>query len=406
MFVAIDNQNMDVFEVENWINVNRNANGGVISPEFAMEILGKTNHFAQIKKVVNHIKKSCMDENGELVKDKVLAYKEFILSSVDGRGQEGVAFKWLQELADACGIREEFDVANGKEPKEYDKNECDRVVVKSKGEFEALKGNNLKVFIDANYINLVGCYLGEVKSLKFKKGAEVDLSGAINLPKDLDVSMCSEVKLTGCDLEGLDLKFREGAEVNLNNAEKLPKDLDVSMCSKVELIGCDLEGLELKFREGAEVYLSAAENLPKKLDLSMCSKVDLIECNVEGLELKFREGAEVDLGGAKNLPKYLDLSMCSKVTLSECNLSGVESIKFREGAVVDLKGAMNLPKELDFSMCSKVDLSGCNLEGVEKITFKNGYQKDKSMKFACNFSGKVKYESLFNKIGKVLNKEM
>ena len=85
MFVAIDNTDMDVFKVEEWINRTRDANGGVISPEFAMEILGKTNHFAHIKKVVNHIKKSCMDENGELVKDKVLAYKEFILSCIDRR---------------------------------------------------------------------------------------------------------------------------------------------------------------------------------------------------------------------------------------------------------------------------------------------------------------------------------
>ncbi len=42
MHVKIDNQDMDALKVEEWINRTRDANGGVISPEFAMEILTKT----------------------------------------------------------------------------------------------------------------------------------------------------------------------------------------------------------------------------------------------------------------------------------------------------------------------------------------------------------------------------
>ena len=38
MFVKIDNIDMDAFKVEEWINRTRDANGGVITPEFAMEI--------------------------------------------------------------------------------------------------------------------------------------------------------------------------------------------------------------------------------------------------------------------------------------------------------------------------------------------------------------------------------
>ena len=78
MFVAIDNKNMDALKVEEWINPYRDDNGGVISPEFAMEILGKTNYFAHIKKVINNIKKACLDENGKLVADEVLAYKDVV----------------------------------------------------------------------------------------------------------------------------------------------------------------------------------------------------------------------------------------------------------------------------------------------------------------------------------------
>ena len=56
MFVAIDNRDMNVFKVDGWINTTRDANGGIISPEFAMEILSKTNFHGHIKKVVKNIR--------------------------------------------------------------------------------------------------------------------------------------------------------------------------------------------------------------------------------------------------------------------------------------------------------------------------------------------------------------
>ncbi len=396
MFVAIDNIDMDALKVEEWIKTNRDANGGVISPEFAMEILGKTNHFAHIKKVINNIKKACLDENGKLVKDKVAPYKEFILSCVDRREMSPQAMAVLQELAETGGFVDEFNEANDK-TKIYEVKDCENTdvkIIKSKEEFGALAGENLRVFYDADYIYLEGCYLGEVKSLKFKKGAEVSLYKAKHFTKDLDVSMCSYVNLSRCDLEGLKLKFREGAVVDLSDAYNLPKDLDVSMCSKVNLIECDLSRVEkITFREGAEVDLHMATELPKELDLSMCSKVDLRCCDLDGLKLKFREGADVNLNSATNLPKDLDFSMCSKVNLMYCNLSDVETIKFREGAVVDLSYARDLPKELDLSMCSKVNLEDCNLTGVEKIKFKDKEQEKEFIARAryYSFSGKVEY---------------
>ncbi len=351
MFVAIDNKDMDVFKVEEWINETRDANGGVISPEFAMEILGKTNHFAHIKKVLKNIKEK------NKTKEELLAYKEFILSCVDEREMSPQALEMLQEMADVCEVRDEFDEKNAK-PKWYDKDDCYKVVVvRTKEEFKALEGNDLRIFFDADEVDLTWCDLDKVKKIRFRDGAVVDLRGAKNLPKVLDLSMCSKVDMFMCDLEGLKLKFREGAEVNLRRAINLPKDLDVSMCSVVDLSSCDLKGMKLKFREGAEVDLGYAKNLPNDLDVSMCSKLNLLYCDLEGLKLKFREGAEVNLSMAKNLPKDLDLSMCSVV-----------------------------------------DWGGCDLTGVEKIKFKNKAQKEKIMKKAKNFSGKVEYDNIFTRI--------
>ena len=409
MFVAINNTDMGLSDIEKWIKTARDDNGGIISPEFAMEILSKTNHLGHIKKVLANIKKNCT------TKEEIEAYREFILSCVDGREMSADALKMLQEMATLCGYVDEFNEANGR-PKFYGKfdcNETDVKVVKSREEFKALRGENLKVYFDADKVELSYLDLSKIKALKFREGAEVyygeDFFPAENLPKDLDVSMCSKVELRRCDLEGLNLKFREGAEVDLSGAYNLPKDLDVSMCSKVDLSFCDLEGLNLNFREGAEVDLGYAANLPKDLDVSMCSKVDLYGCDLSDLNLKFREGAEVNLSEAKNLPKDLDVSMCSKVKLEYCDLEGL-NLKFREGAEVNFSEAIILPEVLDLSMCAKVNFNSCDMSVVKKIKFKDKKQEKIFMEGAKNFRGKVVYadedkkekedNSLFSRIKK------
>ena len=401
MFVEINNKDMNIHDVNNMINRVKKPDS-TVSPEFAMEILSKTNHLANIKVIIKNIKEHCT------IKEQLEPYKEFILSCVDGREMSDIALTDLREMADLCGCSKEFDAANEK-PKLYDKFDCDNVViVKSREELEALEGENLKVYFDAGKVELRGCDLSKVKALKFREGAEVDLSCTRNLPKDLDVSMCSKVGLYGCDLEGLNLKFREGAEVKLLGCKNLPKDLDVSMCSKVDLGRCDLEGLNLKFREGAEVDLDEAKNLPKDLDVSMCSKVDLSFCNLREIkELKFKEGAIVNLRGAENLPEDLDISMCDEVDFRQCMLIGIKKLKFKEGAKVNFMYARYLPKELDVSMCNWVKFNCCDLSGVEKIKFKNIKQKNDFMDGAAGFKGKVAYSAfdLDSKLKRVFNKD-
>ena len=286
MFVAINNRDMNVPQVLDWINRTKKANNNVISPEFAMEILGKTNFYGHIKTVLKNIKENCK------TKEDIEPYREFILSAVDGREMSDQAMEDLVAMAKLCGCEKEFNEANDW-GKIYEIKDCENVnieIVKSKIEFYDLVEENLRVFFDADSVYLSNCNLDKIQKLRFKAGAEVDLYKARNLPKNLDVSMCSVVDLSWCNLEGFNFKFREGAEVNLSSADILPKDLDVSMCSKVNLNSCDLKGMKLKFREGAEVNLWRAENLPKDLDVSMCSKVNLVYCDLKGVEkIKFKD---------------------------------------------------------------------------------------------------------------------
>jgi uncharacterized protein YjbI with pentapeptide repeats len=396
MFVAIDNKDKNPVELEGLIQ--RTRNDGEITPEFAMEILSLTNFNSNIKKLVRAIKDKCKS------KEEILPYKDFIVSCVYSREISEEALANLREMATLCGCDKEFEEANGK-PKFYGKFDCNNtIIVKSREEFEALEGEDLKVYFDADKVVLSNSDdFSKVKGIKIKDGAEVELSCVKNLPECFDVSGCSKVNFSYCDLEGLSLKFREGAKVFLWWSKNLPKDLDISMCDKVDLKYCDLSGVkEIKFREGAEVILNDSKNLPEVLDISMCDKVDLRYCDLSGVkEIKFREGAEVNLWEAKNLPEVLDLSVCSKVNLSWCDLSGVKEIKFKEGAEIQLFDAKNLPEYLDFSQCSGVDLSECNMMGVKKVKFRDREQKNRFMFGAKYFFGNVIYgNSLFSRIRK------
>ena len=176
MFVAIDNKEMDFLSVDAWINdVRDNTGGKVISPELAMDVLSKTNHYANIKKVLTNIKKNCT------TKEQLEPYKEFILSCVDGREMSDVAMASLREMAKVLGedFEKEFEEVI-KNPKVYDKYECNIIVVKSAAELKALEGENLRVFFDADPVDLFRCDLYQIKELKFKDGAKVYLNASYN----------------------------------------------------------------------------------------------------------------------------------------------------------------------------------------------------------------------------------
>jgi hypothetical protein len=381
MFVAIENTSMNINDVEKWIKTARDANGGIISPEFAMEILSKTNHLGHIKKVLRNINDNCSDKEKK-------KYKNFVLACVDGREMSSQALEMLQELADICGVREEFDKLDNN-LKIYDKYTCDLIVVKSKKEIDALKGNNLSVYCEVSGEKVL-CTVNDDHYTTF-------------CGNDLNID------LRDCDLSKVrSLRFPYEAIVNLHGAKNLPEILDFSQCSEVHLGECDLSRVKvLKFRKGAEVSFQEAKILPEVLDLSECFKVDLSRCDLSVVkELKLKKYSHIKLTRAKNLPEILDLSECIKVDLSSCDLDGVKEIKFREGANVDFKWGKNLPKVLDLSMCDKVDLKYCDLSGVKEIKFRDRKQKKEFMASAVNFEGKVRYtENTFSKmVDNVFNK--
>ena len=213
MFVEIDNTDMNIYNVDEWINNTRKANGGVISPEFAMEVLSKTNNFAHIKKVLK-----CIKDNSDTA-ENIATYREFMLSCVDKREMSGEALKMLQDMSKLCGCSEELETINEK-PKIYNKMDCKQIVVKSMDEFNELKGDNLSVVVDVvdgckdwprssvftseNVVSFFKCDFKNIDKLKIKGNVDVaDFCQAKNLHGFLDLSECSKVDFTFCDLDVL-----------------------------------------------------------------------------------------------------------------------------------------------------------------------------------------------------------
>ena len=92
MFVEMKKEEgMNAFECDAFINRARDDQDGLTFDE-AMEVLRKTNNFANIKKVVKEINKYKTAEER-------LVFKEFVLSAVDGRETTPETFDGLYKLA-------------------------------------------------------------------------------------------------------------------------------------------------------------------------------------------------------------------------------------------------------------------------------------------------------------------
>ena len=452
MFVAIDNNEMNVPQVLDWINRTKNANDNVISPEFAMEILSKTNFFGHIKAVLKNIKDRCK------TKEEILPYKEFILSCVDRREMSDEAMKDLVALAEVCCCEKEFNDANGK-IKIYEKTDCNNSstrIVKSREEFEALSGENLKIFFDTDKIDLSNCDFGKAESIGFREGIKLNLKLAYNLPKMLDLSMCEKANLKWTRLSNVKdirfknrrqsamFKFSNGVYFNgrvlftedVNEPERFQPgslavisgkdDFDYVM-SNFSPVGLDVlfdmdevnlsdkmlgKFNSISFKKGAKFIGRNIHDFPSNIDFSNCSSVDLYSASgfsgtldfstcedvslhyadLEGVkDFKFLKGAKVDLRNTKNLPEVLDISPCDCVDACNSNLQGVKEIKFGKENMVNFFGAFNFYEKIDVSECKSVCFSLACMRGVKEVRFRDRTQCAES--YFCSWEcGVVDYK--------------
>ncbi len=422
MFVKIEKEEgITPITIDVWIKKVREDG---FSPDEAMQVLKWSNFYGNIKQVVKEINKL------ETAEER-LAFKDFVLSAVDGRKTTPEAFEGLFKLAMEGGYAKELLTAYSKD-KIYDENDVnvsvfisgvtdkdrhDNCVVNSidlskydvfigktiSGRSEAFSSLTKEKYSYYNYpkkcvfrdsrevcFNSYSDY-SMIESLSFENIYSVSFSGVNKMPKRIDVSDCDNVDFCGVDLSSYkDLKFKDGAIVKFSKGTKFPEVLDLSALDEVDLKWLDFRDVkEIKFKKGAKVNLSGATNLPANIDFSGLKKVDLSNCDLGNVkDVRFMDGAIVNLTKAKNVSSDVDISKLSEVMMNGCSiaikddfsamdvvdlsgrdLSNWDNMKFKEGAKVILKGAKNFPKKLDLSKVIVDDMRECDFSGVEEIKF-------------------------------------
>ena len=271
----------------------------------AFNVLKQTSHYGNIKFILKII-------NG-YSPEKQKEFKHVILAMVDGRENSAINYATLQDIALRGGYFQEFLEADKKD-KIYD---CSEINC-----FKAKSVNDVVGDLASKY-NMLDC--------DFEGSFEIKLW--CNLPRICNFSRCDEVDLRQMDLGDIKfMKFKEGANVDLGFVKKLPKLLDVSYVGEICLDSCDLANLkELKFRKDARVDLDDAYNFPCNVDFTPCSYIYLRGADLANLtSMSFGKDAVVKMEEALNLPKYIDVSRCKKVKLEKADVSKVEKIIFRD----------------------------------------------------------------------------
>ena len=321
MFVAINNKDMNIYNVDEWIKNIRNANDGIISPEFAMDILSKTNHLANIKVVLKNIKEKCATP------EKIAPYKEFILSCVDGREMSPQTLENLNELADLCGSKDELEKIN-KKYKYYDTKACEKnVAVSSQEELEALTGTDLDVLFvqekedEHDQYMILDVDFAGIKKLRFNELANIHIQGGKNFPKDMDFSNCWAILINFATFNG-DENIKWASISDMSSVGNIPVNTDLSKCRSVKLDYCNFcKDGELKLGGVCDIV---GTYFPKKTDLSKCSGIysELPISFVGVEEVKFKNKSQIYEFSAK----LADLP--AKIVYDEVEKNGSFAEKF------------------------------------------------------------------------------
>ena len=186
--------------------------------------------------------------------------------------------------------------------------------------------------------------------------------------------------MTDCDLTGVEeIKFKKGANVDLSNAKNLPHNIDLSDLGELNVNGVDLSFVEEMPAGWSDVYTDSYTRFPKRMFFTS-EEVAITGNNIENCEeVKFSPAVRgVYFESDTKFPKKLDLSTIDIVVFGDCDLSGLEEIKFKDGAKVNFHSS-KLPKVLDLSKYPNIELEISDIDNIDDIILKDKAQCDKIM---------------------------
>ena len=357
-FVKIKNSVLSPIDVDRWIKEKRREDG--FSPLLAYEVLERTNHYANLKFVVNEILKK--------PKEEWYLYKSFVLGAIERRLHSDYVYGELKKLAEEGGYLQEFSTADSWR-KVYFPKTC-RVFypnyVKEKVLSEPSK-NYDTIFItqDAGDISFDSVCRGFKRLLLNKEE---------RLPQYCCINEFYEIVFAGCDLSNVeDISVSSSVNLHFENIELN------EVCSKlikknshIYMYNCDFEKIKDKKFEcnnSSEVELYGSKNLPSIMDLSGCSSFRGDTETYEGVkEFILGKSVVASLVETSIMPEVIRLNECAEVEFSKCDFKDIK--EFIVNNVKDLRfyKIENLDScEIDFSKSERVEISNCvyNRGGVK-----------------------------------------
>ena len=393
-FVDIENKSISPIQIDAWIKTRRNAEK-IITPEFALEILKRTNNFANIKVVVKEIQK--------LPKEKQLEYKDFVLSAVSSRMQTEKTLEALCQLAiDGDYLQEFIDEntnskiyftktcrtkqINNTNPSEQDFSTYDTLVCYShrvgllSSTIEKCTLPQYVSFVNLKEINLINNNYSNTTEINFGPTTKVSISHQESkLPEELDFRSCAKVCFFFCDLSSLKtLHIAPQSTIQIQGCRNLPQTMEFQDLRALSIASGFNTTEELIIDKCNQVSLSSSTRIPKKITIKNCKSVkfDAIDFNIKELILENIDHItlckkQFSRSDSKEIPpKILDLSSCNEIIFQNFPLSKIKELKFGTNhESVDLQYAKSLPKVLDLSGANIVHLDYANCTGSKELKF-------------------------------------
>ena len=399
MVVYIENTEKSFIKIDYEMKEFRNEHGK-ITPEFALEILSKTNHKGNIRFLIDKINLLPEDERKQ--------FGEFVLQAIDCRLHHDSIHGKLRKLADECGVVEEFDALD-KNVKLYMPEDCKCIIVNDDniGKFSSFKDDCVTIFDVKKKIEALEFENTDMSKVKFvslcypSRGLYTSYKFCRNFSENVIRQGCLGSDFINCDFAGKDSLYLSSSNVKIENAKNLPdycrfigevySPLFVS--SRCYLMNNDFEGVDkLEVHGYGELRCVQMQNMSGRIALSDIRDAVFIECDLSSAdELVVGENCSF-LGGRVKFPKKTKFSKGCKVELEKCDFSKVEELIFDDVEELVCRDAVTLPKKIDLSKIKKVNIDDLDISGVEEIVFSDILQKNRVLK-NCNYNGKVSYTS-------------
>ena len=288
--IWINNTDKNAIEVDTLIRKRRDSTEGkAITSDMAVEFLRMTNHFANIKFLLQQIKKSIKTD------DDVALYKNFVLGAIEGREVSKEAYKMLEDMAVRGGFREEFDEAN----------------------------NTYKIY---KFDTCMSFYTDKDKEFRYCMQNEVPTVGGFKECRHAELSFVN-TDFTTCQ----ELLLPSWSTIYFNNCSGLRGNLSIPMWSIAIFDGANLSEVnKLSASPRCKISMQEINSMPEIIDVSGAERVYLKKSDLSRVkELKIGDCKEVDFAYATGLPEVIDVSLCEETNFHMADASNVKRIVFK-----------------------------------------------------------------------------